>query len=120
MLEAKPYGFRVSWIRWDSEFRGTKLRIGDRIIGLDGTRYSLATRPTGGGTGVGQWNEPFTWKKRGAGDGTKITLTVWRKGKTFEVSAKLRAERFYYSKNGKRALAPGGPDPLFAHNDVGH
>jgi len=60
LVTTKPYGFRVSWIRWDSEFRGTKLHIGDRIIGLDGTRYSLATRPTGGGTGVGQWNEPFT------------------------------------------------------------
>jgi len=113
MLEAKPYGFRVSWVRWDSEFRGTELRIGDRIIGVDGTRYTLATRPTGGGIGVGQWNEPSVWKKRGAGDGTKITLTVWRKGKVFDVSAKLRAERFYHGKDGKRALAPGGPDPLF-------
>jgi hypothetical protein len=41
-LEAKPYGFRVTWIKWDSGFRGTDLQIGDRIVGMDDESHLVA------------------------------------------------------------------------------
>ena len=36
MLDANPPCLRVSWIRWDSGFRGSGLRIGDRIVAVNG------------------------------------------------------------------------------------
>lgn len=113
MLEATPYGVRVSWIEWSSSFRDTDLRIGDRIIGVDGTRYELSTRPTGGGQSVGEWNEAQVWKKQGARDGTSIKLTVWRRGETLEIAGTLRADRHYFTADeNKPALSPGGPERI--------
>lgn len=112
MLEAEPYGMRVQWIAWDSHFRDTELRVGDRIIGVDGQRYTVEGRRPGGGRAVGLYGEPGVWQERGARDGQRVKLLVWRKGKTLEVEGKLRADRFYFTRERRRALAPGGPEPL--------
>lgn len=107
-----PYGFRVEWIAWDSGFRGTDLRIGDRIIGVDDHRYERTARKELAPHAVGGWAEPQYWEKRRARDGTRVTLHVWRRGKTLQVQGPLRADRFYYTPDKKTALGPGGPNSM--------
>jgi hypothetical protein len=106
-----PYGFRVTWIAWDSGFRGTDLRIGDRITGIDDHQYTRAERKelNAHGTALGGYAEPQYWEKHGGREGKRVTLHVWRKGKTFDVTGTLRADRFYYTRDDKPALGPGGP-----------
>lgn len=121
MLGATPPGLRVTWIAWDSKFRETDLRIGDRIIALDGQRYvkpakledlqRLLPRVIGG------YAENQYWKDKGARDGTEITLTVQRRAAsgvgvdTLTIRGKLHAERIY-SDGMKRLIGPGGPNEL--------
>jgi hypothetical protein len=112
MIEAQPYGFRVTWIDWDSPFRGTDLRIGDRITALDGRPYRLDTRKSDASLAIGQYAETTFWERKGGRDGQRVTLTVLRGTKTLDIGGKLRADRFYYAKNQKSALAPGGPERL--------
>jgi len=111
MLEAQPYGFRVTWIEWDSAFRQRDLHIGDRIIAVDGQPYRLETRKPDG-FGIGQYAETTFWERKGGRDGQQVTLTVWRAGKAIDIRGTLRADRFYYAKNEKSALGPGGPERL--------
>ena len=107
-----PYGFRVEWIEWDSGFRGTDLRIGDRIVGVDDLRYDRSRRKEMIRQAIGGYAESQYWKKRGTRDGTRVSLHVWRKGKILSIEGPLRAERFYYTPDMKPAIAPGGPDRI--------
>jgi hypothetical protein len=106
-----PFGFRVTWIAWDSGFRGTELRIGDRIVGVDEDQYTRAERKEllSHGIAIGNYAEPQYWEKHGGREGKRITLHVWRKGKTLDVTGTLRADRFYYTRDEKAGLGPGGP-----------
>ena len=120
MLAADPYGFRVTWINWDSGFRGTDLRIGDRIIGVNGERLDREKRRPGiyPGPAIGAHYESQYWSKHGTSDDTDVTLTVYRRGRylrpaeSVDIRGKLRAERSYYSAEGRKVLGPGGPDLL--------
>jgi hypothetical protein len=107
-----PYGFRVTWIAWDSTFRDTDLRIGDRIVGVDDDVYRRSDRRDLATFAVGSWGEPQYWERRGRGDGDKVTLRIWRRGKQISIEGKLRADRFYYTPKGRAALGEGGPDRL--------
>jgi len=121
MLDADPAGFRVTWIDWYSQFRDTDLRIGDRIIALDGERYVKPARledlqrmlPKA----IGGYAENQSWKERAAHDGTEITLTVQRRAaggvgvETLTVRGQLRAERIY-SEGMRRLIGPRGPDAM--------
>jgi hypothetical protein len=123
MLEAEPYGFRVFWIKWDSGFRSTGLRIGDRIVGLNGERFELAKRKTGYYPGaVGMYNESQHWTTLGTSDGAEATLTVYRAARYdrpaeyLEIRGAVRAERAYYNAAGKQILGLGGPERLFQND----
>lgn len=109
-----PYGFRVTWIGWDSGFRDTGLRIGDRIVGVDEHRYTRDERKEllAHGNAIGGYAETQYWAAHGGRDGARVTLHVWRKGETFEVAGTIRADRFYYTRDEKAALGPGGPPRL--------
>ena len=121
MLGSDPAGFRVTWIRWDSGFRGTELRIGDRIIALNGERYvnpaRLEDRQLMLPRVPGGYAENQYWKDKGAHDGTEIELTVERRApsgsgvETAKVRGRLRAAR-RYSEGTRRRLGPGGPESL--------
>jgi len=102
-------GYRVTWIEWDSAFRDTDLQIGDVIIALDGEAYRDVPDGNVSGSAIGQYGEEYAWTQAGARDGQAITLTVVRDGQQREISGELRAHRFYYTTDGKQALAPGGP-----------
>lgn len=122
MLDGDPPALRVSWISWDSGFRGSGLRIGDRITAVDG---QVITRPAdirevqrNLPLMIGQWAEPQAWEKRGLKDGAPITLTVRRRRvpghgwEALDITGKVLADRAYSDEAGRRALGPTGPDSL--------
>ena len=73
MIDADPPGFRVTWIRWDSGFRGSGLKIGDRIIAIDGQKITPPdNKDKLGGwimTMIGQSGEARGWAVKGAKEG---------------------------------------------------
>jgi hypothetical protein len=99
---------RVTWIAWDSDFRTTDLRIGDRVIAVDGASLAEHLVPGKFGTIVGQPNESLGWQAAGARAGQTVVLTVLRGEERLDISARLLPERLYRAGD-KAALAPGGP-----------
>lgn len=97
------------WIAWDSAFHDTDLRIGDLVVALDQVPYTDVHDGNVSGSALGQPGETSAWERAGAQDGDEITLTVVRDGEEREIRGSLRAIRFYYSEEGRQALAPGGP-----------
>lgn len=111
-MDLGPYGYRVTWIAWDSPFRSTELRIGDRIVGDNDRHYRRADRKQLLQYAIGSWGESQYWEKRGAHAGKRVMLHVWRRGKLLDIQGKLADEHIYHTKDDKRALAPGGPADL--------
>lgn len=121
MLGAEPAGFRVTWIRWDSGFRGTDLRIGDRVIAVNGERYvkppKLEDVQRMLPKVIDGYAESQHWKERGTRDGTEIELTVQRRAASgtgveiHKIRGKVLADRIY-SEGTKRRMGPGGPFAL--------
>lgn len=105
----EPFGYRVEWIRWDSPFRGTGLRLGDRIIGIDGKRLapSLRHKHTNG-IGTYSHSESAMWTKRGLRDGSPVSLLVWRDGQELRIQGQVRTEREYF-RDRHPLMARGGP-----------
>lgn len=112
-LTSEPYGFRVTWIDWDSPFRDTDLAIGDLVVAVDGEPYAREGRETAAPRAVGQYHETMHWADRGAADGDPVTLRVlrWPDGEALdlEIAGTLREEVFYQDAKERRALGPGGP-----------
>ncbi len=106
---AKPYGFHVNWIKWDSGFRGTDLQIGDRIIGVEGRVFDRGTGDRHEASPFGSAEDQY-WQSRSVKDGQRITMSVWRDEITFEIPGFVRAERSYTSAKGRRVIGPGGPE----------
>jgi hypothetical protein len=97
----------VTWINWQSAFRGTDLKVGDRIVGIEGRDYTedqLAAR-----IGIGDSGEDGHWRSLGKREGDTVRLTVLREGRRFEVSGKLKRAVRYTSAEGKALMGPGGP-----------
>ncbi len=109
VTELEPYGFRVTWIDWDSRFRDAELRIGDLIVALDGVPYAAENRSETAPRAVGQYHEAYFWQDKGAADGDEIALTVVRGTDELEVRGNLREEVFYRDAEERTALGPGGP-----------
>ncbi len=126
--EAGELYARVSWIRWDSGFRDSDLRVEDRIIGVNGTPLTLPTDPKERRLRrdhvIGGLYESKLFAELGLKDGSPLELTVLRRNlpgrgwSQLDVTGAVRAERIYYTPAGKPAIAPGGPERL-GKNDVG-
>lgn len=126
--EAGELYARVSWIRWDSGFRDSGLRVEDRIIGVNGTPLTLPADPKERRIArdrvIGGLNESKLFAELGLKDGSLLELTVLRRNvpgrgwSQLDVTGAVRAERIYYTPAGKPAIAPGGPERL-GKNDVG-
>ncbi|HEY3864138.1 MAG TPA: hypothetical protein VGO59_19895 [Verrucomicrobiae bacterium] len=77
------FALRVSWIKWNSEFRGSGLRIGDRIAAVNGVplawpaddRAQQKLLPTL----IGQYEEAKHWREAGAAEGQSLSITVLRR-----------------------------------------
>jgi hypothetical protein len=73
---------------------------------------------------IGGLGESALFAEMGLTDGAPLAVTVLRRQvpgrgwKTLELTGAVRAERIYYTADGKRALAPGGPESL-GRNDAG-
>ena len=119
---------RVSWITWDSGFRDSGLEVEDRVIALQGEPLTLPEDPKERRIArdrvIGGLSEAQLFAELGLKDGSPFRLTVLRRqlpgrGWTrLEITGAVRAERIYYTTDGKPALAPGGPERL-GRNDVG-
>lgn len=115
-LEAGPPvpALRVAWIRWDSGFRGSGLQPGDRIVALNGKRFTAAELRELDEQ-VRLQSEPQRWQAAGARDGTQVTLTVRRRvlpGRGFrevDIHGALRSAALYEDDERRRLLGPGGP-----------
>ncbi|MDX1998306.1 MAG: hypothetical protein SF066_11355 [Thermoanaerobaculia bacterium] len=122
MLDSQPPALRVSWLRWDSGFRGTGLTIGDRIVAVDG----VALAPFASQQEMqkhkpllfGQFLEANHWAARGAKEDDPVRLTVRRRRmpgegwETHEIVGRLRAERMFHDDRGRQAFGPKGPNRL--------
>lgn len=112
----QPPALRVSWIEWDSGFRGSGLKVGDRIVAVEGVTFD----PKAGqlDRAVGQSQESARWAERRAGEGDRIGLTVRRRRlpgegwETQEVEGRLYPERSYRNAEGRSVMGPGGPQRL--------
>ncbi len=116
-LNAEPYGFDVEWVHWDSGFRATDLRLGDRIVGLDGVRYERAQRETLKSRAIGQHGESSYWEEVGAVDGQLATLVVWRDEEIIEISGQVFVDRFYRNAENQRVMDEGGPPKNIVEKD---
>lgn len=121
MLEDEPPALRVLWIRWHSGFRGSGLRVGDRIVAVNGTafarpadlRETQKTLPRC----VGQIAETQVWKEQGMPEEAPLRLTIRRRAASAgwqeqEVVGALRSACLYQNATGRYTLGPGGPDEM--------
>lgn len=114
VLELEPYGFRVTWIDWDSSFRTSGLEIGDLIVALDGVPYTAENRQETAPRAVGQYHESSFWQERGSDGGDEIVLGVLRltpdeTEERLDIRGTLLGEGFYKDSQDRTALGPGGP-----------
>lgn len=110
-----PYSVKVLWIEWDSSFRNSDLKIGDRIVGFYNSNVSsspirLDEKIVRSGGYPGGATEAYYWDKNGAMDGEAFELLVWRNGKEISIPGELRTEKFYYTPGKRPALGDNGPD----------
>jgi|GEM_PF-1111784 len=102
------YARRVTWIQWDSGFRGTDLRVGDRIVGARGRRYT--EREAGYHMGVGDASESRFWSEAGIGEeGDTASLLVERDGEPVEIIGKFAPRGLVRGEDGKRRFGAIGP-----------
>jgi hypothetical protein len=119
---------RVSWINWDSGFRDSALQVQDRIVAVNGVPLTLPAddkaRRIARDLVIGGLSESKTFAQMGLNDGSPLSVTVLRRempGKGWsrhECKGTVRAERAYYTAEGKAAIAPGGPERL-GRNEAG-
>lgn len=119
---------RACWIHWDSGFRDSGLAVEDRIIALNGTPLVLPEEPKARRMArdrmIGSLNESTLFAEMGLSDGAPLKVTVLRRNvpgrgwNKLDITGLVRAERCYYTPDGKAALAPGGPERL-GRNDAG-
>jgi hypothetical protein len=120
LLDQLVPALRVSWIPWDSGFRGSGLRVGDEIVAVNGISV---TKPAANeieriiSTSVGQYNESQFWTKQKAKEGDAITLSVRRRNRPgegwlrFDFRGELRLKRKYLNAQDRWVVCPGGPEP---------
>ncbi len=102
------YGLEVRWIAWDSGFRGSGLRVGDRVIGDGGGFYDAEVAKKQGVIG-GAGGEDRRIQALGLGAGSPLLLWVVRDGQQVAITGTLRGPQLY-RRNGKPVLGMEGPE----------
>lgn len=113
---------RVSWIGWDSGFRGSGLKVGDRIVAIDGRAISrpkdLAELQANGSRMLGQYGEAVAWQQAGVQEDHEISLRIRRRRvpgtgwAELDVRGRLRLNRTYVNANNRQLFGPDGPDRM--------
>jgi len=101
------YSRRVTWIDWDSGFRGSGLKVGDRIVGAAGRRYTEEDADKH--LGIGDAHEGTFWSELGLGDGNETTVFVEGAGGVVTITGRLAGHRNYRGEDGKRRIGDDGP-----------
>jgi hypothetical protein len=98
---------RVRWIEWDSGWRGSGLRVGDRIVGDQGESYTAETDKHG--AALGAYGEVQRWEQFGLAAGDAVVVTVERAGQRATLTGQLVETQTYRNADGKLLLGEGGP-----------
>lgn len=116
-LDAPRPALRVSWIGWESGFRDSGLRVGDRIVAVAGAPVTRPRDPSEEGRTrpqlIGQYAEQQSWQ--GREDGEEVTLTALRRrrpGRGWEEIAargRLLLDRSYRDEQNQPIFGVGGP-----------
>lgn len=118
-FDESPPALHVSWIRWNSAFRDSGLRPGDRIVAVNGERVVPPPQPSEPRASiprfVGNYREPEAWKAREARDGDAVTLGVRRRAaegegwSELEICGSIRLERHHRNVRNQPLYGAGGP-----------
>lgn len=113
----KPPSVRVTWIGWDSSFRGSALRISDRIVGVASPYLGESVRRLDeavlrNGLFPGGYAEPTFWRTAEAQEGEAFDLIVLRDGREVSIPGTLVPERIHLTSSNRRALGDNGPDQM--------
>lgn len=127
VYEQMPCSYRITWIDWDSSFRATDLKLGDRVIGINGKSFECPPEESETVTsetrtkliqkfvqfGLGSLNETQIWKQQGLQEGSSLDLTVLRQvadgDQKLEIRGTLRHEHSYFASDDKRTFGKNGP-----------
>jgi hypothetical protein len=115
LLDQPTPAFRVSWIPWDSGFRGSGLMVRDEIVAVNGV--PIEKQASASWTSIGQYGENQFWTKQGAREREVVTLTIRRKQcpgagwATLDFKGELRLKQRYLSADERWIVCPGGPEP---------
>ena len=107
--DARPghEGRRVLRIAWDSGFRDSGLRVGDRLVGEFGTPYSEEDLEKG--RILGGSSESSRWDELGLDAGDSVALQVERDGRVLTVEGELTENRTTRDAQGRRSFGEDGP-----------
>lgn len=121
-LDAEPPYLGVAWIAWDSGFRGSGLRVGDRIVAIDGERFVppaiQVEMQAVMHAWVGQYAEHQGYAARGRREGDLLKLTVRRRVSPgdgwieLEVAGVLKRERTWTAERMRTGMSSTGPDRM--------
>lgn len=97
----------VTWIPWDSGFRGSGLKVGDLIVGRGDVRYTVEAVDQSSRIGDASFSRWFDQQKFKPDD--PFSIAVLRDDGETNVTGKLGGYRTYRNAEGKRILGEGGP-----------
>lgn len=111
-----PPHVRVQWIAWNSPFRATDLRIGDRIVAINGVALNPETFLKNSSQLPGAYAESAGFAAAGLTPGSVLSLRVHRRCPPqgwveVDINAPLYADAGPVLNDNKRLLiAAGGPE----------
>ncbi|MFO1460719.1 MAG: hypothetical protein U1G08_15105 [Verrucomicrobiota bacterium] len=120
-LGQSPPCVRVTWIAWDSPFRGSGLEIGDRILMVNGAPIvppgDLEAAKRREADSIGLYSESQGFARLGLTAGSPITLKVRRRAPLngwieLTISARLAEKRYYRDENNAVVFGEGGPNTM--------
>lgn len=106
-IEPGSFARFVTWIPWDSGFRGSGLRVGDVVIGHGDMRYTAQTQAAHDGLGDANFAKYLERIKARPDD--SLTLVVLRRDKEVAITGRVGGHRSYRNTEGKRLLGENGP-----------
>jgi hypothetical protein len=127
LYENEPCGYRIVWINWDSSFRASDLKLGDRVIAINGKKIECpaAESQTISASertqqiqkfvqfGLGSLNEHSVWQQAGLKEGSSLVLNVLRQAtdgdEKLEIRGTVRNERIYFAADGTPLMSLNGP-----------
>jgi len=103
---------RVVWIDWDSGFKDSGLRVGDRVVGDGGEAYS-AEQVEKGDT-LGGAGQSRRWDRLGLVAGDELSVDVERTdgehaGEVVRLTGRLVENRSYRDAEDRRSFGDDGP-----------